>query len=161
VHRRTAIPSFFLAICLLCSPATLAQQPAASSEWSGVQNVGVGEELIIKLKDGKSVNGKLTTITDTEVRIRRKNQEQTFNKDDIQQVYHSQGKAAKAKYALIGAGVGAGAGAIVGSVKNSQTIDDGGIYIVALTPIMAGAGALAGWLVGQGRRRRLLIYQAK
>ena len=153
------ILSTLLAITLFFSPAAMAQQPTAPGDWAAVQAVPTGDELIIKLKGGQSERGRLTSVTDTALSITRKNREQTFSRGDISQIYHLRRKAEKAKYALIGAGVGAAVGAVAGKAKNSPPIDDGGIYVVLGTSIGAGIGALGGMLFGQGRRKRVLIYQ--
>ncbi len=158
--KRTAILSLFIAITLLSSHAASAQQPAASGEWASVQAVTNGDELIIKFKDGREMRGRLTSVADTGLSITRKNKEQTFGKAEIYQVYHLRRKAAKAKFALIGAGVGAVIGALAGKAKNSPPRDDGEIYLMLGTPIGAGVGALVGMVFGQGRRKRVLIYQA-
>ena len=161
MRGRTAILIMLLAVTLLYSPAAGAQQSVAPGEWASVQAVPAGDELIIKLKDGQSVRGRLTSATDAVLSITRKNREQTFGRADISQVHHVRRKAAKAKYALIGAGVGAAAGALAGKAKNSPPIDDGEIYVVLGTTIGAGVGAAAGALVGLVRRKRVLIYQAR
>lgn len=155
-----AILSALLAITLLFSPAANAQQPTASGNWAAVQAVPPGDELIIKFKDGQSERGRLMSVTDTALSINRKNKEQTFGRADISQIHHLRRKAEKTKYALIGAGAGAGVGALAGKAKNSPPIDDGEIYVVLGTAIGAGIGAVVGLLFGQGRRKRVLIYQA-
>ena len=154
------ILSALLAISLLFTPAATAQQPAPPGDWAAVQAVPTGDELIIKLKDGQSERGRLTSVTDTALSITRKNREQTFGRGNIFQIYHLRRKAEKAKYALIGAGVGAAVGGVAGKAKNSPPIDDGEIYVVIGVTIGAGVGALAGMLFGQGRRKRVIIYQA-
>ncbi|HEX8176198.1 MAG TPA: hypothetical protein VF543_13865 [Pyrinomonadaceae bacterium] len=70
-------------------------------------------------------------------------------------------KSEKAKYALIGAGVGAAVGGGIGAAKNSPNIDDGEIYTIGGVSLGAGIGALGGFLFGLGRRKRVLIYQAR
>lgn len=155
-----ALLSALLAITLLLSPAAHAQQPTATGNWAAVQAVPAGDELIIKFKDGQSERGRLISVTDTALSITRKNKEQTFGRADISQIHHLRRKAEKTKYALVGAGAGAVVGAVAGKAKNSPPIDDGEIYVVLGTAIGAGIGAVAGLLFGQGRRKRVLIYQA-
>jgi hypothetical protein len=49
----------------------------------------------------------------------------------------------------------------ISAAKNSPNIDDGEIFTMVGIPLGAGIGALAGLLFGQGRRKRVLIYQAR
>jgi len=158
---RTTILSMLLAITLLYTPAAVARQSVVAGEWTSVQAVPAGDELVIKLKGGQSVRGRLTGVTDDVLSVTRKNRGETFGRADISEVYHVRRKAAKAKYALIGAGAGAAAGALAGKAKNSPPIDDGEIYVVLGAAVGAGVGAVAGALVGLGRRKKVLIYQAR
>ena len=61
-------------------------------------------------------------------------------------------------------GAGAGTGAGIGAAGSSA--DDGfdkidQVATAGLTVIGAGVGALVGYLVGRGGRKRVLIYEAK
>jgi len=161
VQKRTIFICLLLAVSLIPSPAVPAQQTAATNDWSRLQNIPVGEELVLKLRDGQSVKGRLTTVTDSEIGIRRKNRDEAFGRDSVFQVSQVVRKAEKGKYALIGAGIGAGVGAVAGKAKNSPPIDDGEVYLYVLTPLVAGAGAVGGLLFGMSRRKRVIIYQAK
>lgn len=159
MKRKTVVLSILLAISLIYSPVAMAQQSTAG-DWSSVRAVSLGDELIIKLKDGKNVRGKVSGSTDADVTITHKNKSETFARDSVSQVYQLKRKAEKGKYAAIGAGIGAGAGLGIGLAKNSPPIDDGGIYPIMGTVIGAGIGAVGGFLFGQAKRKRELIYQA-
>ena len=162
MRRIIAILNIFLTFALIYSPVAAAQQSASLGEWGSVQAVSQGDELIIKLKDGQIVRGKLTSVTDTALSITgKKNRTETVDRNAVFEVYQLRRKAEKTKYALIGAGVGAAAGGAIGAAKNSPNIDDGEIYTMIGIPLGAGIGALAGLLFGQGRRKRVLIYQAR
>ncbi|HEX8145240.1 MAG TPA: hypothetical protein VF553_21920 [Pyrinomonadaceae bacterium] len=93
--------------------------------------------------------------------IVKNDKSETVDRNDVAEVYQLKRRAEKAKYALIGAGVGAAVGGGIGAAKNSPNIDDGEIYTMIGIPLGAGIGALAGLLFGQGRRKRVLIYQAR
>ena len=60
--------------------------------------------------------------------------------------------------AAIGPGVGAGAGTGIGYSKYEPRGDDTEIYVVMGLLIGAGAGAAAGMLFGQTRRKRVMVY---
>ena len=48
----------------------------------------------------------------------------------------------------------------VSGYNNSPPVDDGEIYPIAGTILGAGIGAVGGFLFGQAKRKRVLIYQA-
>lgn len=162
MRKSIAILNILLIVALVYSPVAAAQQSAAYAEWGPVKSVPQGSELIIKMKDGQTLRGKLTSVNDTSLRLTGKNSRtETLDRGEVSEIYQSRRKSEKAKYALIGAGVGAGVGGGIGAAKNSPPIDDGGIYPVIGVSLGAGIGALAGWLFGQSRRKRVLIYQAR
>lgn len=160
MRRKTTILSLLLAATLIYSPLARAQQPLAG-DWSTVRNVAPGDELIIHLKSGKSVKGKMSSATGDELSLVRKNKSEAIRRDNIFQIEHLKRKAEKGKYAAIGAGIGAGSGLAIGLAKNSPPVDDGEIYPVVGTILGAGIGALGGFLFGQAKRKRVLIYQAR
>ena len=162
MRRSIAVLSTLLIVVLIYSPVAAVQQSTALGEWDSVRAVPLGDELIIKLKDGQTVRGRLTSVTDAALGLTTKNnQVEDFDKGEVSEVYRLRGKAAKAKYALIGAGAGAAVGAGIGAAKNSPNIDDGEIYTMVGIPLGAGIGALVGTLFGLTRRKRVLIYQAR
>jgi hypothetical protein len=157
---RPKIVSSLLAVMLLNLPIAIAQQPTPSGDWSAVQNLAPGEELVVNLKDGRGLKGKLISVTDTELSLTRNNKREAFSRDRIFQIYQRKRKAQKGKYAAIGAGIGAGAGLGIGLAKNSPPVDDGEIYPQLGTALGAGIGAIGGFLFGDAKRKRVLIYQA-
>jgi hypothetical protein len=157
----TAIVSLLLAATLIYSPLAMAQQTVAPGDWSAVQDMPPGDELLIQLKDGTSLKGKVSSVTSNELSITRKNKTETVRRETISQIYQLKRKAEKGKYAAIGAGIGAGAGLGIGLAKNSPPVDDGEIYPVVGTILGAGIGAIGGFLFGAAKRKRVLIYQAR
>jgi hypothetical protein len=160
MRGRKTILSALLAITLTCSPLAMAQQPAASGAWIAVQALAPGDRLVVKLKDGRSVEGKLASVTDAELSLTRNNKSETFGRDRVFQIYAKKRKSEKGKFALIGAGTGAGTGLGIGAAKNSPPVDDGEIYPVMGTVLGAGIGAIGGFLFGQAKRKRVLVYQS-
>ena len=160
MRRKPKIVSALLIIMLLSSTLAMAQSPAASGDWGAVQVLAPGEEIVVNLKDGRSVKGKLASVTDAELSLTRNNKSETFGTDRIFQIYRRKRKAEKGKYAAIGAGIGAGAGLGIGLAKNSPPVDDGEIYPIGGTILGAGIGAIGGFLFGQAKRKRILVYQA-
>lgn len=158
---KTRILSLGLTIVMLASiPVGTVRAQGSLHDWSTVQAVAVDERLIVKQKDGDTVEGRMIEATANNLSLSRGGKVMNVARDTIAQIWHSKGKAAKAKWAGIGAAVGTGAGAGIGAAKWSATGDDGGIYLLVGLVIGAGAGAAAGAAFGATRRNRELIYTA-
>ena len=67
MRSKATIVSLLLTVTLICAPLVTAQQPGAPGDWSVVQGLPSGEEVDITLKDGKSVKGKVTSVTSDEL----------------------------------------------------------------------------------------------
>jgi hypothetical protein len=164
-RKRLAISIALAASMLLPSLKVTAQDakaPAAgASDWSRLNTVGSGSRLAIKLKDGKTVEGKLSTVTDTGLMLSVKNKPVEVKREDILSI-HQLTKKSATKSTLIGMGVGAGAGAAIGlagrSDNNFAKLDNA--FTAGFAVLGAGAGAITGYLIGRSGRKRVLIYQA-
>ncbi len=128
--------------------------------WSAVQAVPADDRLIVKQKDGNTIEGKMIEASETNLTMSRDKKVVNISRDNIREIHRSKGKAAKGKWTAIGAGVGAGVGAGIGAAQYSQCSSDCGIYITAGMALGAGIGALGGWAIGASRRDRELIYTA-
>lgn len=155
--------SIVLVASLLMPSVSLAQVRAATtSDWSAISGVATGNKVSVKLKTGKTVNGKLSSVSDTILTLSVSNKQVQLNRDDVLSVYEIRGKSAKTP-TLIGLGVGAAAGAAVGAAGG----DDDGFFIsrgqlaAGMSVLGAGAGALTGFLIGKSGRKRVLIYETK
>ena len=152
--------SLLLAVTLLTAHSSLVQAQGSLQSWASVQAMASDERLIVKQKDGKTIEGKMIEANDTNLSLSRNGKVVNISRDSIYQVHHSKGKAAKGKWAGIGTAIGAGTGAGIGGLKTRDSFDDGEIYVVAGAVIGAGAGAVGGLLFGASRRSRELIYQS-
>ena len=153
------VSSFLIAqfpVAIACGQGT----QASGHSWSAVQAIDVDERLIVKQKDGKTIEGKMIEANETNLTLSRNGKVVNISRDNIQQIQHSKGKAAKAKWAAIGTGIGAAAGMGIGATKYSANRDDSEIWIGVGMVFGAGAGALTGMLIGASQRKRELIYQA-
>jgi len=163
MHNQRIFIALMLSAAILISamaPAAMAQK-AAPGDWTVVQSLAPDQEIVISLKDGREVKGKFLDAGANELSITRKGKHESFPKDNISLIHQVKGKAQKGLFALIGAGVGAGTGVAIGSAKNSPPVDDGGIYPVMGAMLGAGIGAAGGFIFGQTRRNRELVYQAR
>ena len=162
--RKRLTITLVLVTALLLPSVTLAQGTSVSTnDWSSLRTVASGSKLEIKLKNGKSVKGKLSSVSDNALSLSVSNKPVDLNRQDVLSVYQVSGKSAR-KPTLIGLGVGAGAGAVIGAAGN----DSDGFFIsrgqlaAGLGVLGAGAGALVGFAIGKSRKKkRVLIYEAK
>src|ERR1044072_5785667 len=110
------------AVLLVASlPTAFAQ--TSNRGWSTVQSMPADERVIVKQKDGKTIEGKMIEANDNNLSISRNGKVVNIARDSIQQIQHVKGKAAKGKWALIGTGVGAAAGAGIGATRVSKDHD--------------------------------------
>jgi small nuclear ribonucleoprotein (snRNP)-like protein len=163
---RTRTKQFATAVILLTSlllsTITVAAQTGIS-DWSRLTTVATGSKLSVKLRNGNTMEGTLTGVSDTALTLMVKNTAKEARRHDVLTVHNVTRKSA-AKATLIGLGAGAGAGAIFGAAADSrsdsfETLDN--IATAVTTVIGAGAGALGGFLVGRTGKKRVLIYEAK
>jgi len=152
-----------LLLSFLLSPVTLVAQ-TGTNDWSRLSAVASETKLSVKLKDGKRVEGRLRSVSDTSLSLTVKNAAKEIRREDVASVHEVAKKSAK-KATLIGLGVGAGVGAglAIASERNEndtffETRDSVSAGFVALT---AGIGALAGFLVGRTGNKRVLLYESK
>ncbi|HEY2963911.1 MAG TPA: hypothetical protein VGJ37_15940 [Pyrinomonadaceae bacterium] len=157
--KRKFIPLLLVLVLLSPNaPLVFAQQHASINDWTAVQQLKTNEKLIVKQKNGKEVSGLMIEATDTTLTIDRDGKPVAIPRADVRQVYVIEGKAAKGKWALIGAGIGAGAGTGIGAVKYSPDRDDSEIWVAMGLLIGTGAGAVGGLLFGQSKRKRIMVY---
>jgi hypothetical protein len=150
-------------IVLVQSPVVLAQANVTPREWSKVVATAADEKLEVKLKSGKTVKGKLISVTDSGLTLSHRNKELALNRDEIFRIYRASGKSGVSP-TVIGAGVGAGVGLAAGGVILAVNDGDGdeivpGLILTAM--VGAGIGALTGFLSGKSRSNRVLIYESR
>ena len=151
--------SIFLAFLLLLSQAPLVFSQSLS-DWTAVQRINTNDKLFVRQKSGKEVKGRMIEANESVLTIDRDGKPMSVPRGEVREVYIVEGKAAKGKWALIGAGIGAGAGAGIGAVKMSPDHDDSEIWVPVGLMIGAGSGAVSGFLFGQTTRKRTLVYAA-
>ena len=151
-----------LLISILLSPLAVAAQ-TGTNDWSRLNSVATGSKLSAKLRNGKTIDGSFSSVSDTALTLMVKNAATEVKRDDILSVHQVTRKSAK-KATLVGMGVGAGAGAIFGAIVGSHDNGFGDLDTIgtAVTTVLgAGAGAIGGFFVGRSGKKRVLIYEAK
>jgi small nuclear ribonucleoprotein (snRNP)-like protein len=162
--RNTSRP--FVAIVLTTSlllSAVIAQ--GQTSDWSKLAALASGSNLSVKLKNGKTINGTLSSVSDNTLSLTSKNAPVEVKREEVRTVHEVVKKGSATKAALIGTGVGAGAGAAAGAIGDSNN-DDGfekldSAATAGLAVVGAGVGALVGYLIGRSGNKRVLVYEAK
>lgn len=149
---------------LLLSAVSVAAQ-GQTNDWSKVSALSSGSNVSVKLKNGKTVNGTLSSVTDSTISVTAKNAPVDIKRDEVRTVHEVVKKGSATKAALIGTGVGAGAGAAAGAISDSNN-DDGfekldSAATAGLAVAGAGVGALVGYLIGRSGNKRVLVYEAK
>lgn len=149
---------------LLVSAISVAAQ-GQTNDWSKVAALSSGTRLSVKLKTGKTVNGTLSSVTDSTISLTAKNAPVDIKRDDVRSVHEVVKKSSATKAALIGTGVGAGAGAAAGAIGDSNN-DDGfekldSAATAGLAVVGAGVGALVGYFIGRSGNKRVLVYESK
>ncbi len=101
--------SFVLVAALLLPAVTLAAPntkvtTVATTDWAVLKTVPTASKLVVKLKSGKSVSGKLSAVTDTTLSLSVKDKAVDLKREDVVSVHQVMGKSAK-KATLIGLGV--------------------------------------------------------
>ncbi len=147
---------------LLLSAVTVTAQ-GQTNDWSKVAALASGSNLSVKLKNGKTVNGTLSSVSDSTLSLTAKNAPVEIKREEVQTVHEVVKKGGGGKGALIGSAVGAGAGAGLGVAADAN--DDGlevhnGVT-AGLAVIGAGVGALVGYFIGRSGSKRVLVYEAK
>lgn len=164
--KHKSIPLLLVLVLLSThAPLALAQQSASTTEpaaastnsWAAVQQLKTNERLVVKQKNGKELKGLMIEATDTTLTIDRDGKPVSIARDDVRRVSVIERKAEKGKYALIGAGIGAGTGTAIGYAAYDPH-GDNEVYIFMGSLIGVGTGALGGFLFGQGKRKRTMIY---
>ena len=164
--KRRHLASVILIATVLFSSKTLSAQAQVATQnigdWSAVSSVPTGDRLVVKLKSGQTVEGKLNSVSDATLSLTAKGKPVDVRREDVSSVYHVIKKSAT-KATLIGLAAGAGAGAAIGLAGSAS--DNGFDKIdhavtAGLTVVGAGAGAAIGYVIGRQSRKRVLIYQA-
>jgi small nuclear ribonucleoprotein (snRNP)-like protein len=160
-RTRTLTIILTLTLTLFLSPIPL-QAQGNSNEWSRLNSIESGNKVVVKLRNGKSIEGKLNSVSDSSLSLTVKGSSQEVRREDVSTVHRVSRKSA-GKATLIGAGVGAGTGAVIGAVGGSESDFDklDQAVTAGLTIIGAGLGAVTGFLIGRSGRKRELIYQAR
>jgi len=151
---------------LLGQPSvTLTQQAQApdTDAWDVVQAIPVEAELEVVMKGGKKVRGRLLNVSDTALKLSRKDAITDLDKGDILKVYRLSPKSGEFRRLTrgIGATVGGGVGLAIGLSTSQRSTGRGAPAAILLIPVGTALGAVGGYLLGSRMKSRILVYESK
>jgi len=156
----------FSLIALLSLPqVSLAQTTTEQNrEWSIFTTLQPKEKLVAELKDGKTVEGMLNSVSETTLSLSNNGKTTEINRENVARAYRVTGAPVK-KPVMIGLAVGAAFGAAAGVAAGSCSPNDIVCFkrsetIPIVTAFSAGVGALVGLIIGKTKHKRVLIYEA-
>jgi hypothetical protein len=162
-----AIVVAFALMAMFAKPqVALAQTPPAPiiGSWEGLKAIPPGDELRVRLRNGRTLKGRLTGVSDTVLTLSRGDITTDVTRGDALRIHRVITKSAK-KATLIGLGVGAGVGGIgsdaaIASAGGGGTPGEYGLAVLIYVAMGAGVGALIGYIAGS-RKHRELIYETR
>ena len=145
---------------LLSQPLVSFEQSRTNDDWAALKTLAAGTRVSVETKDGKMLKGDLGVVTETEISISIKGKAETIDISRVKSV-HRYGGSTMGKTIAIGAAIGAGAGVGIGlgAVGATGGSDNVGAVIAPIVLAGAGVGALLGALVG--KKKKILVYEAK
>jgi hypothetical protein len=167
MKTKALIVNAVLFLLLANATSSVAQNVSGSApDWHAVKTLATGDRLSVRLKDGKKVEGTVSSASDTLLVLNRRNRTDNLNRDAIAKVYRIVPRSAArsiGKSTAMGAGIGFGAGAGVGiwggSYEDLETAGLVGILGGFGAAIGAGIGALVGAVYV--KPRKVLVYEFK
>ena len=163
IGKKRLTLTLVLVAALLAPTVTWAQAASVSHDWSALNSIPSGSKLVVTFKDGRTVEGKLSNVSDVALTLSVKKKLEAIKRDDIQRVEQFKRKSAT-QATLIGMGIGAGAGAVTGAAGGDNDSFFGptrGQLAAGLAVVGAGVGAVAGFLVGRSGRKRMVVYESR
>ena len=163
-RKKNAIVAAFALMAMLAKPqiafAQVTPNPIRGS-WEGIKAVPPGDEVVVRLRNGQTLKGRLINISDAALTIERGKGTTDVTRGDTLRVFRMTSKSAK-RATLIGIGIGAGLGiaAAVADAKDGPGEAEAAIGALIVGAMGAGAGALIGYIVGS-RNQQSLIYETK
>jgi hypothetical protein len=76
------------------SVRVIAQGTLTMGDWGSLRSLATDSKLVVKLKTGKTVEGKLTSVSDSSLTVKSKNTPVEIKKEDIASVYNVTNKSA-------------------------------------------------------------------
>src|SRR5215475_10200859 len=152
--RINRIICYSLIVLLSLPQVSLAQTTTeVNREWSIFTTLQPKEKLVAKLKDGKTVEGRLNSVSETTLTLTDNGKTTEINRENVARAYRVTGAPVK-KPVLIGLAVGGAFGAAAGVAAGSCSPSDIVCFnrsetVPIVTAFFAGVGALVGLIIGK------------
>jgi hypothetical protein len=167
-RKRGAIVAVLVLMALIARTAKpqimFAQAPdnPIRGSWEMLKAIPPGDEVALRLRNGRTLKGKLINVSDTVMSLSHRNITTDVTRADTLRVYRVIPKSAK-RATMMGLGIGAGVGGLAGGLAAANGPGEPGEYgwgVLIVGVIGAGVGALTGYLFGS-RKQRELIYETR
>ncbi len=147
-----------LILTILIQSAVVFGQSA--DDWGQVSRLSIGTRVRVEPKAGRKIEGTIQTVDDSGIGLSVNGATQRVAAPDVRRLYLIE-KGSAGKSAAIGAAVGAAAGGGVGAGALAATggSDDTAGVLAPFILVGAGVGALIGGVLG--RKKAVLIYEAR
>ncbi len=165
-RRKGAIVVAFALMAMLAKPqvAFAQAQPAPIiGSWEGLKAIPPGDELRVRLRNGRTQKGRLISVSDTTLTLAQGQKTMDINRGDVLKVHRVISKSAT-RATMIGLGIGMGVGGVSGygvaAANGAGEPLEYGVGVAFFAAVGAGIGALTGYLVGS-RKQKALIYETR
>jgi small nuclear ribonucleoprotein (snRNP)-like protein len=163
-HQKRLIIAVALITSLLFTSLPAIAQTSSTGDWTSLQRLARDSQVAVKLKKGKKVEGRVTSVTDSSLTLVANTGTVDLKREEIASVYEIKRKSAT-KSTLVGLGLGAGAGAALGAAVGANDNSDGfdkidQAALGGLVVVGALAGTVTGYFLGR-RSKKTLVYENK
>lgn len=128
-------------------------------DWNSLLSLSPGIKLVVQLKGGTQLKGKLRSADDDSISIENGGRPTKIPRDEVHRVYLGR-SGSRMKGAFIGAAIGLGIGIGAGVLYERNSPDADGLAPAAGILYGAPAGAAIGALASGGTKKGTLIYEA-
>jgi len=158
---KTGVIALSLALMLAFATLPTVSAQGGLQDWSAVQAIKPGTELIVETKNGESFEGKLSSVTAAALHLSRKGKSDAIDQNTVRSIYLTK-KSSRIESALAWARKGAVIGAAIGVIiVFADRGEDANLAPAAGIMFGLPAGAIFGAVKGGKNRKGRRIYEAK
>ena len=151
--------SLGLLFSLACYAPTIAlaqaKMNADSDPWDIVQATPSGMELEVRLDNGRRLTGKLLSVSDTTLRLSRRDEIAELHRDHVLKIYRLSPKSDEFRRMT------RNIGALTGTAVGLEVVKDKGAGFFAIPALGGALGAFGGYTAAKRMKSRMLIYDCQ
>lgn len=153
--------SVFLSIVILSlfAQSMISASVGTDSDWNSVLSLSPGVRLIVQLKGGSQLKGRLRSADEGTLSIETGGRSTRIPKDEVHRVFLGK-RGSLTKRALIGGAIGFGIGIGAGVLYERNSPDPDGLAAAGGMLYGVPVGAAIGALASGGTKKGTLIYEA-